>query len=128
MKNFFFRLLKKKSMEFLNCYICNHQINPKNGVRMRAKTKYSETGVHELIQGFLKDTHLLRFSANDIVCDKCYEKLNHYDLACRVAEEIQEQITNALHATEQIFLSEETVEYLADEPNEESIYQNEFNE
>lgn len=115
-------------MDFLNCYICNKQTKPANGVRMRAKTKYSAMGVHEIIQGFLKETHLLRFSANDVICAKCFQKLNQYDLACRMAEEIQQEITNSLHATEQVFLSDETVEYLVDDSIEENIIECDFKE
>lgn len=102
-------------MDFLNCYICNVQTKLPGSYRMRTKTKYSGTSVYEIVQNFLKSTHLLRYSANDVICEQCYRKLNQYDLACRMSSEIQQEITNALYATEQEYLNEdETVEYLED--------------
>lgn len=95
---------------------------------MRTKTKYSSFGIHEIIQSFLKDTHTLRFSANDIICEECFKKLNQYDLACRMSEEIKSEITESLYATEQVFLSDEPVEYLLDDANDLNIFQNDFDE
>lgn len=99
-------------MEYLNCYICNSQTKLRNSVRIRTKTKYSGIGVNEIIQSFVKESHVLRFSPNDIVCEQCFEKVNKYDLACRMADEMQQEITNALYTTEQEYLNEEPVEYL----------------
>lgn len=99
-------------MDSLNCYICNAETQLQNSARIKAKTKYSGTGINEIIQSFLKETHMLRFSPNDIVCERCCQKINQYDLACRMADEIQQDITNALYITEQEYLSEEPVEYL----------------
>lgn len=69
---------------------------------------------------------MLRFSPNDIVCERCYRKINQYDLACRMADEIQKDITNSLYITEQEYLSEEPVEYLEDGQNDISSCQKDF--
>lgn len=115
-------------MDFLNCYICNDKTKLRNSVRIRTKTKYSATGVNEIIQSFLKQSHVLRFSPNDIVCERCFQKINQYDLACRMADDIQQEITNALYITEQEYLSEEPVEYLEDVQSEKNSYQKDFDE
>lgn len=119
---------KKKTMDCLNCYICNAGTKLRNSVRIKTKTKYSATGVHEIIQSFLKQSHVLRFSPNDIICEKCFQKINQYDLACRMADEIQQEITNALYITEQEYLSEEPVEYLEDVKNDKTTCQKDFEE
>lgn len=114
-------------MDCLNCIVCNVQTSLQTSYRMRTKTKYSGTSIHEIIQNFLKSTHLLRHSANDVVCQECYDKLNQYDLACRMTKEIQQDITNALYATEQEYLNEEDyVEYL--EEQDFSTCQSDFDE
>lgn len=115
-------------MDYLNCYICNSETKLQNSVRIRTKTKYSGVGVHEVVQSFLKESHVLRFGPNDIVCEQCFRKINKYDLACRVADEIQNDITMALYATEQEYLNEEPVEYLDDAQHDKSSYQKEFEE
>lgn len=69
---------------------------------------------------------MLRFSPNDIVCERCCRKINQYDLACRMADEIQKDITNSLYITEQEYLSEEPVEYLEDGQNDTNICQKDF--
>lgn len=102
-------------MDYLNCYICNSETTLQKSVRIRSKTKHSGVGVNEIIQSFLKESHSLRFSPNDIVCERCFQKINQYDLACRMADEIQQDITNALFATEQQYMSQEPVEFLEDE-------------
>lgn len=115
-------------MEYLNCYICNSKTELRNGVRIKTKTKYSATGVHEIIQSFLKQSHVLRFSPNDIICERCYQRINQYDLACRMADEIQQEITNTLYITEQEYLSEEPVEFLDDVRIENATHQKDFEE
>lgn len=115
-------------MDFLNCYICNSETKLRNSVRIRTKTKYSRIGVHEIIQSFFKGSHLLRFSPNDIVCERCFQKLNRYDLACRMADEIQQEITNALYTTEQEYLNEEPIEYLEDVQSDKNECQKDFEE
>lgn len=115
-------------MDFLNCYICNAKTKLRNSVRIKMKTKYSGTGVHEIIQSFLKQSHVLRFSPNDIVCERCFQKINQYDLACRMADEIQQEITNTLYITEQEYLSEEPVEYLEEVQSERNSCQKDFEE
>lgn len=100
-------------MDYLNCYICNAETKIQCSVRIRTKTKYSGIGVHGILQSFMKETKRLSFSVNDIVCERCFRKVNQYDLACRMADEIQQDITNALLSTEQEYLSEE-IEYLDD--------------
>lgn len=115
-------------MDYLNCYICNAKTKLQTSIRIKSRTKYSNTKIHEIIQSFLKETHMLRFSPNDIVCERCCRKINQYDLACRMADEIQEDITNSLYITEQEYLSEEPVEYLEDVQNDTNIYQKDFEE
>lgn len=115
-------------MDSLNCYICNAKTKLASSVRIKSKTKYSGIGIHEIIQTFLKETHMLRFSPNDIVCGTCYRKINQYDCACRMADEIQKEITNSLYITEQEYLSEEPVEYLVDVPSDINACQKEFEE
>ena len=115
-------------MDFLNCYICNAKTKLQKSVRIKSKTKYSGVGIHEIIQTFLKETHMLRFSPNDIVCMRCYGKINQYDLACRMADDIQRDITNSLYITEQEYLSEEPVEYLEDAQSDMIACQKEFEE
>lgn len=115
-------------MDFLNCYICNSETKLRKSVRIKTKAKYSGTGVHEIIQSFLKQSHILRFGPNDIICEQCFNKINQYDLACRMADEIQQDITNALFLTEQEYLSEEPVEYLEDAQSDKSICQKDFEE
>ncbi|XP_031626363.1 zinc finger protein 184-like [Contarinia nasturtii] len=97
-------------MDYLNCFICNAETKLENSVRIRTKTKYSGIGVHGILQSFVKESKRLSFSPNDIVCEQCFQKVNQYDLACRMADDIQQEITNALYSTEQEYLSEE-VEY-----------------
>lgn len=101
-------------MDFLNCYICNAETKLEASVRIKTKTRYSGVGMNEIIQTFLKETHMLRFSPNDIVCIRCVQKINQYDLACRMANEIQQDIINSLYVTEQQCLSEQPVEFLVD--------------
>lgn len=116
-------------MNYLNCYICNSETTLRNSVRVRSKTKYSGIGVHDVIQSFLKESHALRFSPNDIVCEQCFQKVNRYDLACRMADEIQQEITNALFATEQEYLNEQSVEYLEfAQENDKTTCQKDFEE
>lgn len=115
-------------MDSLNCYICNASTKILTCVRIKSKTKYSGIGIYEIIQSFLKETHTLRFSPNDIVCEQCYRKINQYDLACRMAEEIQKDITSSLYITEQEYLSEEPLEYLQDVQNDAYTCQKEFDE
>lgn len=114
------------TMDYLNCYICNSNTKLRNSLRIRTKTKYSGVGVHEIIQSFLKASHVLRFGRNDIVCERCYQKINQYDLACRMADEIQQDITNALYSTEQEYLNEEPIEYLEDAPSDKNTCQKDF--
>lgn len=116
------------TMDYLNCYICNSKTKLRNSLRIRTKTKYSGVGVHEIIQSFLKVSHVLRFGRNDIVCERCYQKINQYDLACRMADEIQQDITNALYCTEQEYLNEEPIEYLEDAPSDKNTCQKDFEE
>lgn len=115
-------------MDYLNCYICNSETRLQKSVRIRTKTKYSGVGVHEIIQSFLKESHMLRFSPNDIVCERCFQKINQYDLACRMADEIQQDVTNALYATEQQYMSEEPVEFLEDTQSDKNTCQKDFEE
>lgn len=115
-------------MDSLNCYICNASTDLCKSIRIKSKTKYSGTGVHEIIQSFLKETHTLRFSPNDIVCEQCYQKINQYDLAYRMAGEIQKDITSLLYTTEQEYLSEEPVEYLEDDETDAFTCQKDFDE
>lgn len=116
-------------MEYLNCYVCNSETKLQNSVRIRSKTKYSGVGIHEVIQSFLKESHVLRFSPNDIVCEQCLRKVNRYDLACRIADEIQQEITSSLFATEQEYLNEQSVEYLEfSQDNDKTICEKDFEE
>lgn len=115
-------------MDHLNCYICNKKTKLQNCVKIRAKTKYTNISINEIVSSFLKETHLLRFSANDIVCPECYEKLNKYDLACRMASEIQQEITDALYVTEHEYLYDGSIEYLEDDKDDISELQNDFDE
>lgn len=113
-------------MNYLNCYICNAKSKLQSSIRIKSRTKYSNTKIHEIIQGFLKETHMLRFSPNDIVCERCCRKVNQYDLACRMADEIQKDITNSLHITEQEYSSVFTIEYLEDGQNDTNSCQKDF--
>lgn len=113
-------------MDYLNCYICNSETQLQNSLRVRTKTKYSGVGVHQIIQTFVKES---RFSPNDIVCQRCFQKINQYDLACQMADQIQQEITNTIYATEQECLSEEPVEYLdEDAHSDKNICQKDFEE
>lgn len=113
-------------MDYLNCYICNSETQLQNSLRVRTKTKYSGVGVHQIIQTFVKES---RFSPNDIVCQRCFQKINQYDLACQMADQIQQEITNTIYATEQEYLSEEPVEYLdEDAHSDKNICQKDFEE
>lgn len=115
-------------MDHLNCYICNKKTKIQNSIKIRAKTKYTNISINEIVSSFLKETHLLRFSSNDIVCPDCYQKLNKYDFACRMASEIQQEITDTLYATEHEYLYDESSEYLEDGKNDINELQNDFNE
>lgn len=85
---------------------------------MSAKTRHSETILHDLLQSFLDDTHILRFSAYDCVCNECFQRLNKYDLAYRTANGIRQDILNAFYATDYESLGEELVYSDSDESPE----------
>lgn len=106
-------------MEPSNCYICNRSIVDSNkSYRLSAKTTYSDTFIHDLLQSFIKDTHLLRFSAYDCICNECYRRLNKYDFAYGIANSIQQNIVNAFFATEYESMDEQEEVVFPDSDNE----------
>lgn len=111
-------------MDYLICYICNSETRLNNSLRIKTKAKYSGMGVNQIIQTFVKESHMLRFGPNDIVCQQCFQKINQYDLACQIADQIQTEITNALYATEQEYLTEEPEEYV--EAGDKNLCQKDF--
>lgn len=96
-------------MESPDCYICNKCIGNGKSHRLSAKTQYSETILHDVLQSFLNDTHVLQFSTYDCVCNGCFQRLNKYDLAYQTANSIRQDILNAFYATDYESLEEELV-------------------
>lgn len=108
-------------MESPTCYICNKCIRQEQNHRLSAQTQYSGTILHDLLQSFLNNTHILRFSMYDCACNECFQRLNEYDLAYQTASNIRQDVLNAFYATDYESLSEELIYSDSDEkPNLDS--------
>lgn len=99
---------KFKTMNPLNCYICDKKsvFYCKNIYKLTSK--HSETLICDFIRKFL-DNQLSRrpddTESESIVCIECLNKIDEYDLACITVKRVEKELREILLRTESLHAS-----------------------
>lgn len=100
------------------CFICNTTASESFVNIYETVSRRSLTLICDFVWRFLNDTPSVREDVSDsarskwsLICKRCLDKINEYDLACVTASQLEEEIRYELSSTEAIYAGQQiTVE------------------
>lgn len=104
------------------CFICNTTSSESFVSLYDTVSEHSKTQIFDFVWKFLDDQPTVRDDSIDgansnwsLVCARCLNKINQYDLACMTATRLEQELRDELAQTEAFYSGRERI----DEPNEE---------